>query len=49
MALGVPILKHFRVYLEDRRVMIKGCVNWNFIFDRKDFHYWESYSGPLDQ
>ena len=32
----------FQSYEDDRRLIIEGCVQWNTVYDWKDFSQWES-------
>ena len=39
----------FQSYLDTGRVIVKGCLQWNPVYERKEFCLQESNSEPLDQ
>ena len=39
----------FQLYQNDRKVKMKGCVQWNPVYERKNFRFRESNSGLLER
>ena len=39
----------FQLYQDNGMVIMKGCMQWNPVNNRKDFCHWESNLGMLDQ